>query len=487
MNTLPYHFARRFGIVCQPQEGALPVLRCKTQTTIYALLEAQAFVQTPCTVERIEDQAFDAMLEQFYHSQIQGTLDQSSEEAADLETAAQALQHVEDVLDTAQEAPIIRLINALIAQALKNKASDIHIETYPQHLVFRFRQDGILKTHMQLPGKLAPLIISRIKIMANLNIAEKRLPQDGRISVQLAGRKIDVRVSTLPSQHGERIVLRLLDKQNTALKLEELGLLPADITLMRQLQQKPHGIILVTGPTGAGKTTTLYAFLNELNDHKRNILTVEDPIEYELPGIGQSPVNAKIGMTFARGLRAILRQDPDIVMVGEIRDLETAEIAIQASLTGHLMLSTLHTNTAIGAVTRLKDMGVAPYLIASTLEGLIAQRLVRQLCPACKSAFAAPTAIKTLLAQPLDRELTLYQANGCAECDHTGYCGRIGIYEIILVDDGLKQLIHDNVPEKALTDYAHQRFSSIRQAAIARVLHGDTTIEEILRVTDTAP
>ncbi|MFI4956045.1 MAG: type II secretion system ATPase GspE [Gammaproteobacteria bacterium] len=483
MHVLPYAFSKRYGVLIQ-EENDHVVMKCRRDTPLEILLEVRRALETPCQLIRMDLSDFDHLLEQFYHRQAQAGLEARVEQALDLEVVAHELQTVEDLLDTEQEAPIIRLINALIAQALKEKASDIHVETYKDDLVFRMRLDGVLKTKMRLPVKLAPLIISRIKIMAKLNIAEKRLPQDGRIALQIGGRQVDVRVSTLPSSHGERIVLRLLDKESVALKLDSLGLSEYDLNLMKQLKQKPHGIILVTGPTGAGKTTTLYAFLNELNDHSRNILTVEDPVEYELPGIGQSQVNAKIGMTFARGLRAILRQDPDIVMVGEIRDLETADIAIQASLTGHLMLSTLHTNTAVGAITRLRDMGVASYLIASTLEAVIAQRLVRRLCLECKKAVEADAVYKKCLHRPVNEPLQVFTAVGCEACDHTGYKGRMAIYEIVLMDDTLKQMIHEDAPENDIKAYAHTIYPSIKEAGIRRVIEGETTLEEVIRVTD---
>ncbi len=483
MHVLPYAFSKRFGVLLQEEAGEV-VLTCRADTTMPILMEVRRTLSSPCQIQRMENNAFDRLLEQFYHQHSEGGLDAQAEQAMDLDVVAYELQTVEDLLDTEQEAPIIRLINALIAQALKEKASDIHVETYKNDLVFRMRLDGVLKMKMKLPVKLAPLVISRIKIMAKLNIAEKRLPQDGRITLQVGGRHVDVRVSTLPSSHGERIVLRLLDKESVALTLSSLGLTQHDLNLMKQLKQKPHGIILVTGPTGAGKTTTLYAFLNELNDHTRNILTVEDPVEYELQGIGQSQVNAKIGMTFARGLRAILRQDPDIVMVGEIRDLETADIAIQASLTGHLMLSTLHTNTAVGAITRLRDMGVASYLIASTLEAVIAQRLVRRLCPACKQEIEADSALKKCLHYPESKPLHVFTAQGCDACDHTGYKGRMAIYEIVLIDDTLKQMIHEDETENHIKAYANKIYPSIKDAGIARVIEGETTLEEVIRVTD---
>lgn len=479
---LPYQFAMRYGVFARPEGEGWVVLHRQTVEP-HALLEANRLLKPILRIESCPDELFDHSLEQHYHQQAQGEL--SSESfgmALDLHGVVEDLQHAEDLLDTDQDAPIIRLLNALIAQALKDKASDIHIETYAHSLNFRFRMDGVLQSKLKLSASLSPLVISRIKVMAKLNIAEKRLPQDGRISVQIAGRQIDVRVSTLPSNHGERVVLRLLDKQTTALRLADLGLSDIHTKTIHQLMHKPHGIILVTGPTGAGKTTTLYAVLSILNESTRNILTVEDPIEYDLPGVGQTQVNSKIGMTFARGLRAILRQDPDIVMVGEIRDLETAEIAIQASLTGHLMLSTLHTNTAVGAITRLRDMGVPPYLIASTLQGVLAQRLVRVLCSECKQPYPADKSMQTLLR--VSEPVTLYRAQGCEACQHTGFAGRTGLYEIILIDEELKQLIHDEAKETALCAHTQQAYPTLFEDGIRRILAGETTVEEVLRVAE---
>jgi general secretion pathway protein E len=479
---LPYPFARRYGVFAKPQgEGWILLHRAQAEPS--ALLEAQRVLWPVLGFESCDDERFDQSLEQHYHQQAQGDL--SSESlgiALDLHGVAEDLQKAEDLLDAEDDAPIIRLLNALIAQALKDKASDIHIETYAQGLSFRFRMDGVLQQKLKLSSTLSPLVISRIKVMAKLNIAEKRLPQDGRISVQIAGRHIDVRVSTLPSNHGERVVLRLLDKQTTALRLFDLGLGEAHTKIIHALMAKPHGIILVTGPTGAGKTTTLYAVLSILNESTRNILTVEDPIEYDLPGVGQTQVNAKIGMTFARGLRAILRQDPDIVMVGEIRDLETAEIAIQASLTGHLILSTLHTNTAIGAITRLRDMGVPPYLIASTLQGVVAQRLVRVLCTQCKEAYQTDASQQALLQ--LSEPATIYKQKGCEACQHTGYSGRTGLYEIVLMDEVLKQCVHDEAKETVMKQHTQALYPPLFHDGIRRVLAGETTLEEILRVTE---
>jgi len=351
-------------------------------------------------------------------------------------------------------------------------------------MVVRLRVDGVLRQVLQPMRALAPMVISRLKVMSKLDIAEKRLPQDGRISLRIGGRAVDVRVSTLPSSHGERIVLRILDRQAGRLDLKHLGAGQQELTAMEFLIRRPHGIILVTGPTGSGKTTTLYAVLSQLNDRKSNILTVEDPIEYYLDGIGQTQVNHKVDMTFARGLRAILRQDPDIVMVGEIRDLETVEIAVQASLTGHLVLSTLHTNTAVGAITRLRDMGVEPFLLSSSIIGVLAQRLLRRLCTDCKEAYtASETELKALDIQPEPgKPITLYRAKGCKTCSYQGYRGRAGIFELVTIDNHMQALIHDGAGEHELERHARTYSRGIRQNAQAKAINGETSLEEVVRV-----
>jgi general secretion pathway protein E len=410
------------------------------------------------------------------------------EDHPDLLSLADQVPEAEDLMDQEDDAPIVRLINALLSEAIRVGASDIHIEAFEKKLSVRLRVDGQLREIVQPRRELAPLLVSRIKVMAKLDIAEKRIPQDGRISLRLAGREVDVRVSTLPSSHGERVVMRLLDKQAGRLNMTHLGLLKPDYERLTQLVHRPHGIILVTGPTGSGKTTTLYAALSDLNDNTRNILTAEDPIEYQLEGIGQTQVNTKVDMTFARALKAMLRQDPDVVMVGEIRDLETAEIAVQASLTGHLVLSTLHTNTAIGAVTRLKDMGIEPFLLSSSLIGVIAQRLVRTLCPHCTKWHEADL-FEQQIFKPIVSSmegLKLPEPQGCEQCSHTGFSGRTAIYEIVPVDESMRRLIHGNAAEFELESYARQHAGSIRDDGLRKVLAGKTTLEEVLRVTNEA-
>ncbi|MCM2253036.1 MAG: type II secretion system ATPase GspE [Ramlibacter sp.] len=387
---------------------------------------------------------------------------------ADLSRIMQELPAVEDLLETSDDAPIIRMLNALLTQAARDGASDIHIEPYERHSSVRFRVDGTLREVVQPNRALHAALISRLKIMAELDIAEKRLPQDGRISLRIGTRAVDVRVSTLPSAHGERAVLRLLDKSESKLSLESVGMTGGTLAGFLELIAQPHGIILVTGPTGSGKTTTLYAALQRLDAGRSNIMTVEDPIEYELPGIGQTQVNAKIDLDFAKALRAILRQDPDIIMIGEIRDFETAQIAIQASLTGHLVLATLHTNDAASAVNRLIDMGVEPFLLSSSLLGVLAQRLVRKLCPVCRVKTAGGAAT----------------APGCAECGYTGYQGRTGIFELMVADDNIRSQIHNRAAEADIRSTALKAgMTLMRDDGERLVREGVTSREELVRVT----
>jgi general secretion pathway protein E len=390
------------------------------------------------------------------------------ESAVDLSRLMQELPAVEDLLEAADDAPIIRMLNALLTQGVRDGASDIHIEPYERSSAVRFRVDGTLREVVQPNKALHAALISRLKIMAELDISEKRLPQDGRISLRLGSRAIDVRVSTLPGAHGERAVLRLLDKTETRFSLEALGMSGQVLAGFDRLIHQPHGIVLVTGPTGSGKTTTLYASLARMDTATTNVLTVEDPIEYELPGIGQTQVNAKIDLTFAKALRAILRQDPDVIMIGEIRDYETAQIAIQASLTGHLVLATLHTNDAPSAVTRLTDMGVEPFLLSSSLLGVLAQRLVRQLCTACRRQDAQG----------------LWHAVGCPACGHTGYKGRTGVYELMTADEAVRALIHNRAAESELTTAALAGgLRPMREDGQRLVAEGVTSAEEVVRVT----
>jgi general secretion pathway protein E len=390
------------------------------------------------------------------------------ESGVDLSRMMQELPAVEDLLEAADDAPIIRMLNALLTQAAKDGASDIHIEPYERRSSVRFRVDGTLREVVQPNKALHAALISRLKIMAELDIAEKRMPQDGRISLRIGGRAIDVRVSTLPSSHGERAVLRLLDKAESRFTLEGLGMDGEVLERYSRLIQQPHGIVLVTGPTGSGKTTTLYASLGQVDTATTNVLTVEDPVEYELAGIGQTQVNAKIELTFAKALRAILRQDPDVIMIGEIRDYETAQIAIQASLTGHLVLATIHTNDAPSCVTRLIDMGVEPYLLSSSLLGALAQRLVRKLCSVCRRQ---------------DSEGRWHPV-GCVLCSGTGYKGRTGVYELMVVDENVKELVHNRASEQDLAAAARAAgLKSMREDGDRLVGQGLTSAEEVIRVT----
>jgi general secretion pathway protein E len=481
--VLSFAFCKRHGVLVQKIVDGVAdaVYRAGTQPS--AVSEVRRVLGIPLQMRRVDADDFDRMLRQQYEGgnsamQMAGGL---VEEDTDLAHIAQDIPEQADLLESDDHAPIIKLINAILTQAVKDNASDIHVEPFENRLVVRFRVDGVLREVLQSKRAVAPLVVSRIKVMSKLDIAEKRLPQDGRISLRVAGRAVDVRVSTIPAGHGERVVLRLLDKQGGRLELNALGMDPRTQSLMDELIHKPHGIILVTGPTGSGKTTTLYSALERINDNTRNIMTVEDPIEYYIDGIGQTQVNTKVEMTFARGLRAILRQDPDVVMVGEIRDLETAHIAVQASLTGHLVLSTLHTNTAVGAVTRLRDMGVEPFLLSSSLIGVLAQRLVRVLNPDTKEPYTAGEYERRLLNVPPEAPSpTLYHPS--AETT-LGFKGRTGIYELVLVDDTMRTMIHDGAGEHELERYARTLTPSIRDDGRAKILSGHTTIEEVLRVT----
>jgi general secretion pathway protein E len=476
-----FAFAKRHGILVRRVANGVAECAARQSVAATAVAELRRFMHLPLKLERVDDAAFDQLLRATYEAgsdtiSAAGNL----EETTDLAFLAQDLPEQADLLESTDDAPIIRLINAVLTQAVKENASDIHVEPFENRLVVRFRVDGVLREVLQSKRAVAPLVVSRIKVMSKLDIAEKRLPQDGRISLRIAGRAVDVRVSTIPSGHGERVVLRILDKQAGRLDLGQLGMDPKICSLLDELIHKPHGILLVTGPTGSGKTTTLYSALERLNDNTRNIMTVEDPIEYYIDGIGQTQVNTKVEMTFARGLRAILRQDPDVVMVGEIRDLETAQIAVQASLTGHLVLSTLHTNTAVGAVTRLRDMGIEPFLLSSSLIGVVAQRLVRVLNPEGKEPYQAGDYERRLLnLKQGDPSPVLYRPGR----DAGGFRGRTGIYELVLIDDTMRTMIHDGASELDLDRHARTQTPSIREDGRRKVLQGETTIEEVLRVT----
>ncbi|WP_395403539.1 type II secretion system ATPase GspE [Pseudoduganella sp. UC29_106] len=469
-NLLPYAFARDFLVLAQPTEGdahTVDVL-ISNATPPAAIAEvSRRFGRV--NLKHMPRADLDAAIASAYAG-AGGDASQVAEEFdadLDLTKLLQDVPAIEDLLESSDDAPVIRMINALLTQALRDAASDIHIEPFEQTSVVRFRVDGALRDIVRPRKAIHGSLISRIKIMAQLDIAEKRLPQDGRITLRVGGKPVDVRVSTLPTGHGERAVLRLLDKEAGRLDLQHLGMSETMLGQFNHLINQPHGIVLVTGPTGSGKTTTLYAALSLLNSTTTNIMTVEDPIEYDLQGVGQTQVNPRIDMTFAKALRAILRQDPDVIMIGEIRDLETAQIAVQASLTGHLVLATLHTNDAASAVTRLLDMGIEPFLLSSSLLGVLAQRLVRKLCPECKT---------------FDGQQ--WHAVGCDKCGMTGYQGRVGIYELLQTDEHIRAQIHDRTSEAEVRATAQQHgMQTMREDGERWLANGTTTPAELLRVT----
>jgi general secretion pathway protein E len=480
---LAYAFAKESGLVLLDAAARPALVGSRGKPDPMALLEVRRVVNAPIAISEMPVDAFERRLSEIYSADGIRADDFAMErDEDDLASLAEGLPQTADLLDTEDDAPVIRLINAIIAEAVKLKASDIHVEPYEKTLSIRLRIDGVLREILSLPARMTPVLTSRVKVMARLDIAEKRLPQDGRISLSLGGKLIDVRVSTLPARFGERVVMRILDKEEASFDLDALGM-PIDAQRrFEQALQRPNGVILVTGPTGSGKTTTLYAALRLLNDPSRNILTVEDPVEYAIDGVGQTQINPKVGMTFATGLRAILRQDPDIVMVGEIRDVETAEIAIQAALTGHLVLSTVHTNSAVGAITRLRDMGAEPFLLSSTIAAVLAQRLVRRLCPDCKEPYAPDEAERRLLGLPATASAMVFRPKGCGRCGNTGFEGRVGVYELMVVDETLRRLIHENAGEQELAAYAFRKADTLAGSGFRHVLAGVTSIEEVLRV-----
>lgn len=481
----PYTFARRFGAVpvSRVKEGVITLVRSEGADPV-ALSEYRRVFMAPIITHSVNEQKFDELLESIYahHATDVNEAVDSNVIGGDETALSETLGNIEDLLVADDDAPIIKLINALLTQALRDHASDIHFEIFESRASVRLRIDGRLKNVFAPPREIFSTLTSRLKVMANLDIAEKRLPQDGRFSLRLGRRPIDVRISTIPSSRGERVVLRLLEKQGDHLTLGTIGIDERTREQFREIIEKPHGIILVTGPTGSGKTTTLYTAIGHLDKSTLNIMTVEDPIEYELGGISQTPVNAMIDMTFARALRAILRQDPDVIMIGEIRDTETARIAVQASLTGHLVLSTLHTNDAVGAITRLIDMEVEPYLLASSLLGVIAQRLVRTLCPVCKVSSESDKKTRRLTG---GLENTFHPV-GCDQCHRTGYKGRLGIFELVEINDSIKTLIHDGASEQIIRDRcrAEGKTVPLKESVMKLVAEGKTSLEESLRVVE---
>lgn len=483
--VLPFSYAKRHQLLMGHGDKGLCVFYVESiQTAVYS--ELCRYFKRPLSIEKLDPSKFAELMAQTYEASSSASREVMDEIDADQSLASlqDSMREAEDLLEQEDEAPIVRLINAILAEAIQKSASDIHLEVYEKSLCVRFRVDGVLSEVARPKRELASLLTSRVKVMAGLDIAEKRVPQDGRISLRLGGREIDVRVSTLPSVHGERLVMRLLDKQSGRMDLSSLGLSPIVKDKLLDLLRFPHGIILVTGPTGSGKSTTLYAGLTTINNKEKNILTVEDPVEFHVQGIGQTQVNEKSGMSFAKGLRAILRQDPDVVMVGEIRDIETMKIAVQASLTGHLVLSTLHTNSAVGAVTRLMDMGVEPFLLSSSLLAVLAQRLVRKLCVNCREEYLPDVTELSRYDLKVSEGQVLYRARqgGCEACDHSGYRGRTGIYELIVVDQVIKQLIHEEAAERDILDYTRKSQTSMLLDGWEKVLSGETSLAEVLRV-----
>lgn len=481
--NIPYGFARKFGVAIVAADDTRLIVALRERADPKALLEVRRFLARPFDVEFVGAARFDRILSERYAMDGQAAADAAGSLGLgdELSLLASDIPSADDLLDSADDAPAIRLINGIIADAARQGVSDIHIEPYETGLVVRMRIDGVLRETLRMPPHVAPVVVSRIKVMARLDIAERRIPQDGRIGLTLGGKLLDVRVSTLPSRAGERVVLRILDKDNAGIDLDVLGMPPAINNLFRGALAEPNGIILVTGPTGSGKTTSLYGGLRLLNDGSRNILTVEDPVEYAIDGVGQTQVNSKVGLSFAAGLRAILRQDPDVVMVGEIRDRETAEIAVQASLTGHLVLSTVHTNDAVGAITRMRDMKIEPFLLASTLRAVIAQRLVRRLCPECRTPVQASPQLGALLG--FDSGAIVYEARGCDACGGTGYKGRIGVFEAIRIDDTIRRLINAGGDEAVIASHAFVHAPTLGSAARALVREGVTTAEEAVRIS----
>ncbi len=466
---LPFSFARDFGVLAQAGVHEEPVDVWVSDGTAPAAVAEISRRFGRLRVNPLPREQLESAIAKAYAGSGGDAAQVVDEVESDLDLARlmQEMPAVEDLLESADDAPVIRMINALLTQALREGASDIHIEPFEQVSVVRFRIDGRLRDVVRPKKAIHAALISRIKIMSQLDIAEKRLPQDGRITLRVGGKPVDVRVSTLPTGHGERAVLRLLDKEGGRMDLQNLGMSEPTRMQFNRLITQPHGIVLVTGPTGSGKTTTLYAALSRLNSPSTNLLTVEDPIEYELPGVGQTQVNARIDMSFAKALRAILRQDPDVIMIGEIRDLETAQIAVQASLTGHLVLATLHTNDAAAAVTRLLDMGIEPFLLSSSLIGVVAQRLVRKLCTYCRRF-----------------DGSAWHELGCERCGNTGYQGRVGIYELLLTTEQIRAQIHDRASEADIRATAqHDGMQTMREDGERWLQDGTTTLAELLRVT----
>lgn len=481
---LSYAFARDKGVVVLAGQGDDVRLGVRRGADPFSLIEARRVLRRPLQVQAMEAQEFERALTEHYARD--GVSGDEAEAALDhqggLASLVDGIPETADLLDGDDDAPVIRLINGLIYEAVNRKASDIHIEPHEDNLSVRYRIDGVLQEVLTPTRRLAAPLTSRIKVMARLDIAEKRIPQDGRISLSIGGRSIDVRVSTLPSRYGERVTMRLLDTRNALLGLDELGMDEVTLARFREILAQPNGITLVTGPTGSGKTTTLYSALSVLNNGERNVMTLEDPIEYGLEGISQTQMHHKVGLTFAATLRAILRHDPDVVMVGEIRDLETAKVAFEFASTGRPVLSTVHTNSAAGAIQRLRDMGIEPYVLAATLKAVIAQRLVRKLCDHCRKPHQPAPEELAMFGLTLDTAPQLWRPVGCMACNNSGYNGRLGVYELISVTSDLRDLIRAEGSEDAIQDLAFAEHDTLFRNAARYVVTGQTSVEEVLRV-----
>ena len=488
---VPISFIREYHMVPYKRNGASYLVAINDPINLLPLDDLRLLLDGPVTPTLCCKSDIQFIIDTYFEQQSEnaGELIDNIVLSGEEDGKVHSLDHSEserDLLDLANEAPIIKLINLIISGAVKERASDIHLEPFEHTVRARYRIDGVLYEKFSVPKTQQAALVSRVKIMANLNIAEHRLPQDGRIKIKLSGKEIDIRVSIIPIAHGERVVMRILEKGNFLFSLEQLGMDARDHKLMDRLITSSHGIILVTGPTGSGKSTTLYAALQRVNSPDKNIITVEDPIEYLIPGIGQIQVRPKIGLTFAAGLRSILRQDPDIILVGEIRDMETAEMAVQASLTGHLVFATLHTNDSAGAVTRLMNMGIEPFLVTSSTIAIQAQRLVRRICPNCKEPYEPdPESLKEVGVSPDDPRISsIYRGTGCEKCSQRGYYGRSGIFELLVMSNRIQEMILQGADSNAVKREARREgMRTLREDGADKMLRGETTVEEILRVT----
>lgn len=482
--SLPYAYASEHGVIVLQGSDGPRVIGYRENATLGALLEAQRLCLGVSSILVLSDQAFNKAMAERYSSSARQAADMAAAEDGDLASLADTAAEVEDLLDESNDAPVVRLINALLSEAIRENASDIHIESHETRLVIRFRIDGVLHDRIEPKRTLAPMLVSRIKVMAGLDIAEKRKPHDGRVSLRIGGHEVDVRVSTIPSQYGERVVLRLLDRSTARFELAELGMSARDYAIVERLLERPSGLILVTGPTGSGKTTTLYSAVTRLNTRARSIMTVEDPIEYAFDGIGQMQVSPKKDVTFASGVYALMRQDPDVILIGEVRDRETASAAVWATESGHLVLSTLHTRSAVASVSRLLDMGVERYKLAPLLAGLIAQRLVRKLCAVCRVEDTVSEGDAKRLGGLMRFGERIYRAQGCETCKMQGYVGRTAIYEVVEVDARMEALFHEGASEAELLAAARKAGPSLLMDGVRVLKLGHTTLEEVLAAAE---